>query len=715
MSAIEDPARLAALRATGLLDSEAEACFDRFTRLAQRIIGAPVVLVSLVDERRQFFKSAVGLDEPWASRRETDLSMSFCQHVVAASAPLVIEDATAHPLVRTNLAVTELGIRAYVGVPLVAGGHDIGAFCACDTATRRWSRDDLDTLQALADSVQAEIDLRIALAREREQEAVLRALFEGSALAIGLAGLDGILVRANPAFERLLGYTEAELRGRRITDLSPPEDRAREHALITGETRAGVGGHRDKRYLRKDGSVFWGRVHVDEVRDRDGRVLYLAGMIIDITAEKEVGDALALSDQTHRAIVANLPRGAVLMVDAGYRYVAASGPALPDILRLAQIDAIIGRTVHDLVAGPEAAAILERYRLGFAGVEQQFDVAFADRTYEGRMVPLRDAADQVTHVLVVYDDVTARDAEARALRDANAALGLERELFRTTLRHLRDGVALVGVDRRVMLANTTYCAMLDVPPDRVIGLTMHELAAHLAPRVTDPDGVEAILAEQPSETAKHEIVIARPRRRVLERTFSPLSSADGAGFLAVWRDITAERDLADERDRQIYTDVLTGIPNRRAADKAFAVEVSRQRRTQSRLSVALFDLDHFKRINDVHGHVAGDDVLRHVGETLSREARITDTVARWGGEEFIAILPVGLDGAVVFCERIRAAIEQLALPVGPITISVGVAELADGDDASTAIARADANLYAAKRGGRNRVAAAAVAAVAAAD
>src|SRR5688572_7887414 len=436
MSAIEDPARLAALRATGLLDRAAEACCDRFTRLAQRMIGAPVVLVSLVDERRQFFKSAVGLDEPWASRRETDLSMSFCKHVVARSAPLVVDDATADPLVRASPAVTELGIRAYVGVPLVAGGHDIGAFCACDTAARPWSRDDLETLQALADAVQAEIDLRIALARERE-----------------------------------------------------------------------------------------------------------------------VADALALSEQTYRAIVANLPRGAVLMVDAGYRYVAASGPALPEILRLARIDDIVGRTVHELVTGPEAAAVIERYRLGFDGVEQQFDVAYAERTYEGRMVPLRDAADHVTHVLVVYDDVTLRDAEARALRDANAALGVERELFRTTLRHLRDGVALIGVDRRVMLANTTYCAMLDVPPDRVIGLTMQGLAAHLASRVTDPEGLEAILSEQPSETAKHEIVIARPRRRVLERTFSPLSSADGAGFLAVWRDVTAERDLADERDRQIYTDV----------------------------------------------------------------------------------------------------------------------------------------------------------------
>ncbi|MFY9639662.1 MAG: GAF domain-containing protein, partial [Rhodomicrobium sp.] len=99
-----DPARIAALRATGLLDSPPEKVFDRLTDLARRMLGVPVCLISLVECDRQFFKSCAGLPEPWASLRETHLSHSFCQHVVHTGAPLVVEDAREHPLLRDNLA-----------------------------------------------------------------------------------------------------------------------------------------------------------------------------------------------------------------------------------------------------------------------------------------------------------------------------------------------------------------------------------------------------------------------------------------------------------------------------------------------------------------------------------------------------------------------------------------------------------------------------------
>ena len=115
-----DP-RLAALRQTGLPDSGPEEAFDRLTRLATRALGVPVALVSLVDEHRQFFKSCVGLPEPWATDRQTPLSHSFCQHVVSAADPLVIADARQHPLVRDNAAIADLGVVAYAGFPRVIG------------------------------------------------------------------------------------------------------------------------------------------------------------------------------------------------------------------------------------------------------------------------------------------------------------------------------------------------------------------------------------------------------------------------------------------------------------------------------------------------------------------------------------------------------------------------------------------------------------------
>jgi signal transduction histidine kinase len=167
-----DLARLAALHATALLDSPAEAAFDRLTRLATRFLSAPVALVSLVDEDRQFFKSCVGLPEPWASARETPLSHSFCQHAVQLRKPLVIADAREHALVRDNLAIRDLGVVAYAGIPLVtADGHVLGTFCVIDHVPRRWTDEELATIADLAAAAMTEIELRAALRRAEEARA----------------------------------------------------------------------------------------------------------------------------------------------------------------------------------------------------------------------------------------------------------------------------------------------------------------------------------------------------------------------------------------------------------------------------------------------------------------------------------------------------------------------------------------------------------------
>jgi signal transduction histidine kinase len=178
-AAIQDVARLDALRRTGLLDTPPEEVFDRLTRLVRRLLGTPVVLVSLVDADRQFFKSAFGLPEPWATRRETPLSHSFCQHVVATGAPLAVEDARQHPLLRDNLAVAELGAVAYLGIPLAAAdGHVLGSLCAIDTAPRAWTAEDTETLRDMAALATSEISLRhfaVELEAKLREEAAVRA------------------------------------------------------------------------------------------------------------------------------------------------------------------------------------------------------------------------------------------------------------------------------------------------------------------------------------------------------------------------------------------------------------------------------------------------------------------------------------------------------------------------------------------------------------
>ncbi len=224
---IGDPGRLAALRNLGLLDSPPEEAFDRLTRLATTVTGAPVALVSLVDDRRQFFKSAVGLPEPWASRRETPLSHSFCQYVVARAEPLIIADAREHPLVRDNLALSDLGVVAYAGLPLVLStGEVLGSFCAIDTRPRDWTQAEIAALQDIAASVISEIELRQATLRAtRLAEAAEQSKLERTALlnavGQGVYGVDseGRCTFINRAALDMIGYERDEVLGRNMHDL----------------------------------------------------------------------------------------------------------------------------------------------------------------------------------------------------------------------------------------------------------------------------------------------------------------------------------------------------------------------------------------------------------------------------------------------------------------------------------------------------------------
>lgn len=168
-SAVSDHERLAALHRLDLLDTPTEEAFDRLTSLAARILRAPVALVSLVDQDRQFFKSAIGLHEEWAASRQSPLSLSFCQYVVGMNEPFAISDARLDPLLRESDAVTRFGVIAYAGMPLrMQDGHVLGSFCVIDWQPRDWTEDELSILRDLATSVMSEIELR-AVDRQREE------------------------------------------------------------------------------------------------------------------------------------------------------------------------------------------------------------------------------------------------------------------------------------------------------------------------------------------------------------------------------------------------------------------------------------------------------------------------------------------------------------------------------------------------------------------
>ncbi|MGQ9573815.1 MAG: GGDEF domain-containing protein [Thermoguttaceae bacterium] len=151
---------------------------------------------------------------------------------------------------------------------------------------------------------------------------------------------------------------------------------------------------------------------------------------------------------------------------------------------------------------------------------------------------------------------------------------------------------------------------------------------------------------------------------------------------------------------EVRTDALTGVANRRALDEALSGQLALMARYGGGFSVAVFDIDHFKRVNDQQGHLQGDRALQQVAQLLDACARETDLVARYGGEEFVALMPrTDLQGASVFAERLRRRLQEETA----VTVSGGVAEAMDGDTPDLLMSRADAALYLAKAAGRNCV------------
>ncbi|WP_435204512.1 SpoIIE family protein phosphatase [Micromonospora sp. bgisy143] len=202
--ALGDAARLRALADTGL-DAAPDEAFDRFARLVSDLLEVPVALVSLVSADRQFFPGAVGLPEPWSQRRQTPLSHSFCQHVVDIEVPMVLPDARLYPRVRDNLAIDDLGVVAYAGMPLTdLSGRVLGSLCAIDNKPRAWTAGQLRTLSDLAAACSSELRLRIALDGAQEAHQRLELLAGVSETLAGTLDVGTSLRRLTAAMVPLL-------------------------------------------------------------------------------------------------------------------------------------------------------------------------------------------------------------------------------------------------------------------------------------------------------------------------------------------------------------------------------------------------------------------------------------------------------------------------------------------------------------------------------
>ncbi|MFI5958676.1 ATP-binding protein [Cryptosporangium sp. NPDC051539] len=418
--AVLDPERLRVLEATGLLDGPAVEVLDRLTSLAGRVLRAPVALVSLVDSGRQFFVSAVGLPQPWAERRQTPHTHSFCQYVVARDAPLIITDARADEMLCTNLAIPDIGVIAYAGYPLRSpDGQTLGSFCVIDTRPRAWSPEDLGVIEDLASAAQSEIAVRLSHARitrmsaELDHERTFLASLLDS-LDTGVAACDagGRLVLFNRAMRRDI---EAPVTG------VPSEAWAAEYGLhspdgspldagktpLTRAFRGEVVKHADLVVRRPGRADRHFLANAQPIRTADGTRLGAVVALHDVTAAVRTerlravqhAVATALADATSTADAAERTLVAVtegLRWDSGEYWQFGDGPAATRIASAGAAATDDGGAAFALAVG-EAGAPLSR--------EPQPPAAAAgagDEAGAALGLPVR-SADRLLGVLVFRD------------------------------------------------------------------------------------------------------------------------------------------------------------------------------------------------------------------------------------------------------------------------------------------------------------------------
>ncbi len=231
---------------------------------------------------------------------------------------------------------------------------------------------------------------------------------------------------------------------------------------------------------------------------------------------------------------------------------------------------------------------------------------------------------------------------------------------------------------------------------------LQDLATHIAAHVgAHSSRVEEINQQLRSAEGKETETVVSAVVKLIEANQQMQQQLDTAE-----ERLQEQARLVQTHAAEARTDALTGLANRRALDDELAQRCGEFRRAGKIFTLVMGDIDRFKRFNDRHGHQAGDEVLRGVAGVLRRTARDMDLVARYGGEEFVVILPgTPVAGAAAIIERLRQAVESesfaCAAGESSVTISLGAAQLTEGEDAAALVRRADAALYAAKEAGRN--------------
>lgn len=664
MSRAADPDRLEALARHGGIDAPTDAAMQDLAALAAQCLDAPMAQLVLADDLFAHVIAAVG-----SGPSDEALASAFCAPLLEGLDLLVVRDAQRESRHAASPWV-EAGVRFCAAAPILAReGHVLGAIQVMDNRPRNLDARGGAMLQYCARLASARLTqvrelLELARAMEdheraretlRETMTLHRAILDGANYAIFSTALDGTFRSANAAAQKWLGYKESELVGKLTPQvLHDPDELAARARDLSLELNQIVAPGLD---------TLLARARHGQVDEREWRYVRKDGSRFDVR--------LSVSPLINT-------RGRA----TGYLFVASDVSARKQAEETAAMAyERLTATVNELEAqNRQHAALNEMEDLLqtclTAGEAYAVVGQFAERLFPGTAglmaFPVEGSADTL-------------EAVQQWGQPASEPIFGRQDCW--ALRSGRPHAIIPGSEallcRHVSRAPTCACFCVPmVAQDDPVGLMYVEYLE--APR--DGQDCERRMDAQ---------------RRWVEAV---------AKHLAL---VIANIRLRETLRAQAVLDPLTGLFNRRYLEQAFDRELRRAARKKRPLGLIMLDVDHFKRVNDNFGHDAGDTVLRSLAALLKQRVRAEDITCRYGGEEFLVIVPEAEPELVLArAERLRADMEALTvvhdnIALGTVTLSVGVAAYpANGGTPAELIRAADAALYEAKAAGRNRVVAA---------